>query len=471
MVIYNSGDSDNLIQTLSENLKSAKQIFEKVNRGTQHLNSVIDSGTLSGAAYRAGQTLFQSKITPMIQKLSLAINDIQGDLDSYKKAEQEVRALDSRLDEEYLTHMLNNVNQMIHLVEQKIEEDKKILKKFMSGGFDELAQGLAEIPGLEQQLENLKQLKSDYEKKIQALQKFASLTNSLFTDSMQSFKYALQGVDIINQSKASSDGTITFPAGANMSWLSNLQKQKLSSSLSKDTTTKPENITVKWTSMNGMGESYPEIYVNGKLDKEKTANARWAMQKMGWANFKKLAPDVLAELLCINDVKTLLDPNSSFAQDGMSLFSILLTYFPASKAVKLAKAMETAKLLEAGGEIAVDLNKIGKTAGLTEKELEAFKDMWKTEQASGKFATEVDKLQPNKVHHIMQGHHDWEKVVNPPIWENVKPLVAEVMQNGIEEISGKAFKKTLTINGKTVEVTYQKLSNGKIAISDAWVKY
>lgn len=58
MVIYNSGDSDLLIQTLSDNLKSSKEIFDKINQGTQHLNSVIDSGTLSGAAYRAGQSLF-----------------------------------------------------------------------------------------------------------------------------------------------------------------------------------------------------------------------------------------------------------------------------------------------------------------------------------------------------------------------------------------------------------------------------
>ncbi|GAB7391636.1 polymorphic toxin type 50 domain-containing protein [Lactococcus garvieae] len=276
MVIYNSGDSDNLIQTLSENLKSAKQIFEKVNQGTQHLNSVIDSGILSGAAYRAGQTLFQSKITPMIQKLSLAINDIQGDLDSYKKAEQEVRALDSRLDEEYLTHMLNNVNQMIHLVEQKIEEDKKILKKLMSGGFDELVQGLAEIPGLEQQLENLKQLKSDYERKIQALQKFASTTSSLFTDSMQSFKYALQGVDIINQSKASSDGTITFPAGANMSWLSNLQKQKLSSRLTSD-----DKVKIKYSSEPDTLNAMQELSSTMGISLEEAEKLYLQFQKIG----------------------------------------------------------------------------------------------------------------------------------------------------------------------------------------------
>jgi Bacillus transposase protein. len=227
MVIYNSGDSDNLIQALSANIKNAKEVFDKVKQGTQHLSSVIDSGTLSGSAYRAGQSLFQSYITPMIQKLDSAIDDIQGDLDSYKKAEQHVRALDSHLDEDYLKGMLNNTNQMIRLIEQKIAEDKRVMEKLANLHFDELVKGLQEIPGLEQQLDNMKQLKHDYEKKIQTLQTFASSTNSLFTDSLQAFKYALQGVDIINQSKASVDGTITFPAGSNMNWLKALNNQTL----------------------------------------------------------------------------------------------------------------------------------------------------------------------------------------------------------------------------------------------------
>lgn len=191
MVIYNSGDSELLIQTLNDNLKSSKEIFDKINRGTQYLNSVIDSGILSGAAYRAGQSLFQTYISPMIQKLDSAISDIQGDLDSYKKAEQKVRALSSHLDETLLTQKLDNTNRLIQLVEQKIEDDKKVIQKFMSSGFEGVASGLAELPGLDGQLNNLKELKHDYEKKLKTLREFSNSTNSLFTDSLQAFKYAL----------------------------------------------------------------------------------------------------------------------------------------------------------------------------------------------------------------------------------------------------------------------------------------
>lgn len=471
MVIYNSGDSELLIQTLTDNLKSSKEIFDKINRGTQYLNSVIDSGTLSGAAYRAGQSLFQTYIAPMIQKLDSAISDIQGDLDSYKKAEQKVRTLSSHLDEALLTQKLDNTNRLIQLVEQKMEEDKKVIQKFMSSGFEGVASGLAELPGLDGQLNNLKELKHDYEKKLRALQEFSSFTSSLFTDSLQAFKYALQGVEVINQSRASVDGTITFPRGADMSWSSKLQSEVFSSNLSKIKNNKSDKIEMKWVKLNGLAGKYPQVYVNGKLDKSKTEVLAKIIMKLRWKEAKDASPELLAELLGYNDFKVLNDPDAPVSKQALSFLSLLLTYFPATKAAKIYKAFEAAKMLEAGGDMAVDLAKISKATGLTAKESKALEEMWKSEQVSGKFSDEVDKLNPNKVHHIMQGHHEWEKVINPPTWENVKPLVAEVMEKGTEEISGKAFKKSLTINGKIVEVTYQKLSNGKIAISDAWVKY
>ena len=80
MVIYDSGDSSNLVTALESNLSGAKQIFDHLSKGSQHLIGVIDSGTLSGAAYTAGQTLFVAYINPMLQKLNQAIADIQGDL-------------------------------------------------------------------------------------------------------------------------------------------------------------------------------------------------------------------------------------------------------------------------------------------------------------------------------------------------------------------------------------------------------
>lgn len=229
MVIYNSGDSDQLISSMNSNLQSAKEVFSRLDKGSRHLDSVIDSGTLSGAAYKAGQSMFQTYIFPMIKQLKSAIDDIQNDLTSYKTADSQIKSVSNRIDEAQVKAMLANTNQLIALVEQKMRDDKDLIKSFMEKGLSGAITGLSELPGLEGQLDNLKSLKHDYEKQLEAIQSFSFSTNSLFTDSLEAFKYALQGIEIINQSKASVDGTITFPAGADMSWSSKLQGEKFSS--------------------------------------------------------------------------------------------------------------------------------------------------------------------------------------------------------------------------------------------------
>lgn len=233
MVIYNSGDSDQLINSMSSNLQSAKEVFSRLDKGSRHLDSVIDSGKLSGAAITAGQNLFQTYIFPMINQLNLAIDDIQNDLTSYKAADSQIKSVSNRIDEAHVKAMLGNTNQLIALVEQKMRDDKDLIKSFMGKGLSGAITGLSELPGLEGQLDNLKSLKHDYEKQLEAIQTFSFSTNSLFTDSLEAFKYALQGVEIINQSKASVDGTINFPAGADMSWSSKLQGEKFSSQPTK----------------------------------------------------------------------------------------------------------------------------------------------------------------------------------------------------------------------------------------------
>jgi hypothetical protein len=214
---------------MNSNLQSAKEVFSRLDKGSRHLDSVIDSGTLSGAAYKAGQSMFQTYIFPMIKQLKSAIDDIQNDLTSYKTADSQIKSVSNRIDEAQVKAMLANTNQLIALVEQKMRDDKDLIKSFMEKGLSGAITGLSELPGLEGQLDNLKSLKHDYEKQLEAIQSFSFSTNSLFTDSLEAFKYALQGIEIINQSKASVDGTITFPAGADMSWSSKLQGEKFSS--------------------------------------------------------------------------------------------------------------------------------------------------------------------------------------------------------------------------------------------------
>ncbi|GAB2021058.1 hypothetical protein RyT2_01310 [Pseudolactococcus yaeyamensis] len=471
MVIYDSGDSSNLITALEANLSGAQQIFDRLSKGSQHLIGVIDSGTLSGAAYKAGQTLFVVYINPMLQKLNQAITDIQGDLKSYKTADSAISAVGNHLDSDQIQQLLKLTQNMIDLVEQKIKDDRDFINQFFSGGFEKVGNALAELPDLYDQLENLKEIKATRKKELKALETFSSSTHSLFQDSLRAFENAMKGVDVINRSTASSDGTITFPAGADMSWATKLSAEKFSSDLSgAKSKKKSDKIEIKWSAMNGMGESFPTVYVNGKVDNEKTKDLRLAINKMGWANLKKLAPELIVELIGVNDVKTLLDTDASFSKQSLSFLSLLLTYFPLKKAVSLYKAMEAARLLEKGGDLALDLAKISKTFGLTEKEAKVLSEMWDAEKISSKFSSELEMLDPNKINHIMLSKHDWIKVVNPPTWENVKPLMEEVLKKGKDTVVKGIPAKELTIDGKTITVTYVEM-NGKVRISNAWVNY
>jgi len=77
---------------------------------------------------------------------------------------------------------------------------------------------------------------------------------------------------------------------------------------------------------------------------------------------------------------------------------------------------------------------------------------------------------PNKVHHILQSHHDWDKVVDDANnWSEVKVIIEDVLRNGTQGTYKSVSNKTKTINGETVEVVFKEI-NDKIYISDAWVK-
>ncbi|MFC4651604.1 hypothetical protein ACFO26_01600 [Lactococcus nasutitermitis] len=240
MVVYDSGDSDRLMQALTANLNGAKEIFMRLSKGSAYLIAVINSGTLSGAAYTAGKELFETYINPMLQKLSKAITDIEEDLNAYRSADSRVRQYESHLDEALLKKQLNTTKEMIRLLQQKIDDDKNFFKNLedaVQGDFSRMA----ELPSLQEQLDNLEQVKTMYEQELAALETFVSSTASLFTDSLEAFKLALQGVSIINQSHASANGTITFPAGADMSWAKKLKNEKFSSKL--NASSKPKKVS------------------------------------------------------------------------------------------------------------------------------------------------------------------------------------------------------------------------------------
>lgn len=55
MVVYDAEDSDNLMEALSANLQGAKEVFNRLSKGSTHLEQIVDSGMLKGVAYTAGR--------------------------------------------------------------------------------------------------------------------------------------------------------------------------------------------------------------------------------------------------------------------------------------------------------------------------------------------------------------------------------------------------------------------------------
>ena len=83
----------------------------------------------------------------------------------------------------------------------------------------------------------------------------------------------------------------------------------------------------------------------------------------------------------------------------------------------------------------------------------------------------IKSLNDNKKHHILQSKHDWHKVVDDPNdWNQVADIIEKTMKNGVEGPYKTVSSKILNINNNKVRVTFRKLPDGQIKISDAWIE-
>lgn len=92
---------------------------------------------------------------------------------------------------------------------------------------------------------------------------------------------------------------------------------------------------------------------------------------------------------------------------------------------------------------------------------------------TGKYAEQMETMSDKRSQHIIEGSkkskHKWEKLVPNKNWEDIKYIIAYVMEFGEEGIYKTVHSKKAVINGFVVEVTYVEIE-GRIRISDAWVK-
>ncbi|WEV59482.1 polymorphic toxin type 44 domain-containing protein [Bifidobacterium sp. ESL0728] len=237
MVVYDSGDSDAMMNALQANLKGASEVFGRLSKGSGHLVNTVNSGMLKGAAYMAGKGMFVTYIAPMVHQLNEAVGDIRDDLDAYRTSDGQIRAVDNHIDGDLVQKQLENTNHMIDVVQQKIKTDQdkfNSMETASSSAQDAKALG-TDYRKLQKQLDNLQKLKADYDEELAALQAFVDDTAPLFKDSAQVFKDAMRGVKAINSTRANVDGSVVFPPGTDMSWLAALQGDKLKSGLDPNT--------------------------------------------------------------------------------------------------------------------------------------------------------------------------------------------------------------------------------------------
>ena len=240
------------------------------------------------------------------------------------------------------------------------------------------------------------------------------------------------------------------------------------------------NVTIKWTAMNGAGQQFPRVYVNGKYSAQKTKTLNWAMLKIGWSNLKKFGPKFAEELVGVDDVKTLLNSKSTLAQNGMSIFDLLITYFPATKALKIFKAMEAERLVDKGIETTAALEKVSKAAGLSEKETKALDELTKSEQIGVKSwttsTTETDASVSKKLQtYLLDKNHTkgaskakWFKQAlgfDQSNWKTLAKQIKFVPKDAVktgENEFGIKYNQIIRItgvNGRKIEVTFAWIKN------------
>lgn len=78
----------------------------------------------------------------------------------------------------------------------------------------------------------------------------------------------------------------------------------------------------------------------------------------------------------------------------------------------------------------------------------------------------------NKVHHIMNSKHNWNKFFRNPKWGDIAPILVKTLKEGSERWErANVYVRTLIYKGETVEVRFVKDINDFVqAISTAWVK-
>lgn len=259
----------------------------------------LESGELQGAAYTAGKGLFTEIIIPAIKKLQEAIDDIQGELASYKSADSEVAGY-GELDLDLLKEQLKIKNEQLAKVEKQIADNQDFFRNagaLLTGKLGDLLSQTSALMEVETQLNiGIREI----QEKIDKLEWFVAQVSQYFSDSLQVLGLAIQGASQLSQILLDSDGNYSTE-GLNMSWVEEIKKAKIQTVSKSDYRTPQEQVidkAVKDMKLSGAAE----IYYRGKLAEKLQGKPRSEWKKI-ISNFNKdLKTDKGENLLDVFDM-------------------------------------------------------------------------------------------------------------------------------------------------------------------------
>ena len=282
-VKYSATDSAQLIQAMGNNLQIANQVTDRLSSGCDHLVASLESGELQGAAYTAGKGLFTEIIIPAIKKLQEAIDDIQGELASYKSADSEVAGY-GELDLDLLKEQLKIKNEQLEKVEKQIADNQDFFRNAGALLTCKLGDLLSQTSALMEVETQLNIGIREIQEKIDKLEWFVAQVSQYFSDSLQVLGLAIQGASQLSQILLDSDGNYSTE-GLNMSWVEEIKKAKIQTISKSDYRTPQEHAidkAVKDMKLSGAAE----IYYRGKLAGKLKGKPRSEWEKI-ITNFNK----------------------------------------------------------------------------------------------------------------------------------------------------------------------------------------
>ena len=226
-VKYSAQESQELIQAMTNNLRVANEVTDRLSSGCDHLISSLDSGELTGAAYTAGKGLFTEIIIPSIKKLQAAIDDIQLELTSYKHADAQVSGYGD-LDLDQLKELKKLREEQLAIVEAQIQVRENWLNQITDLFSLNWGKAFSEKTILYNTKFQIESGIQDLDDKIEKLEFFVSQVSQYFSDSLEILGLAIKGAMQLSKIIVDSDGNY-YADGLDMSWVQKMKDVKVES--------------------------------------------------------------------------------------------------------------------------------------------------------------------------------------------------------------------------------------------------